>query len=115
MKMVHVTINTSKLEESIKFYEEIVGLKIVRDLRGHGPAKIVFLAEEAGDTCIELIDSSEAYKGTGLSIGFHVDDVAAHRDALVDKGMDVSPIISPNPATKFFFTFDPNGVKIQFI
>ena len=33
MKMVHVTINTSDLEKSLKFYQEIIGLSIRTDLR----------------------------------------------------------------------------------
>ena len=45
MKMVHVTIFTAKLEESIQFYEDIVGLKIQEDFRTFG-GNIVFLAEE---------------------------------------------------------------------
>ncbi|MNN74202.1 hypothetical protein D3C81_1903730 [compost metagenome] len=26
-----------------------------------------------------------------------------------------SPIISPNPMTRFFFVKDPNGIQIQFV
>ena len=43
MKMLQVTIRTGKFEEELAFYKEIVGLKIVRDLREKGRG-IVFLA-----------------------------------------------------------------------
>ena len=44
MKMLQVTIRTGKFEEELAFYKEIVGLKIVRDLREKGRG-IVFLAD----------------------------------------------------------------------
>ena len=115
MKMVHVTIYTGCLEESIKFYEDVVGLKIQNDLRQFGE-KIVFLAKDAGDTQVELIDDPEkAYKGSGISMGFHVDDVEAKREEVLAKGLNPTPIITPNPHVKFFFVEDPNGVTVQFI
>ena len=48
MRIGHVTINSGKLEESIKFYQNIAGLEIIRDMRGKGPLNIVFLADEKG-------------------------------------------------------------------
>jgi lactoylglutathione lyase len=115
MKMVHVTIFTGCLEESIKFYEDVVGLNIQNDFRKFG-GNIVFLAKDEGDTQVELIDDPQkAYKGSGISMGFHVDDVEAKREELIEKGLDVTPIITPNPHVKFFFIEDPNGVTVQFI
>lgn len=40
--MQHVTIITAKLEESIKFYQDVVGMHISGDLRGKAPKEIVF-------------------------------------------------------------------------
>ena len=116
MKMRHVTIHTAKLEESVKFYEGIAGLKIQAELRGKGPHDIVFLANDEGETCVELLEDPDgAYGGDGLSIGFEAEDTAAYREELITKGMEVTPLISPNPQVTFFFTKDPNGVEIQFI
>ena len=115
MKMVHVTIYTGCLEDSIKFYEDIVGLNIQNDLRKLG-GNIVFLAKDNGDTQVELIDEPEkAYRGAGISMGFHVDDVEAKREEVIEKGFNPTPIIAPNPHVKFFFVEDPNGVTVQFI
>lgn len=116
MKMQHITIHTPKLDESVKFYEEIVGLKVVQELRGKGPHDIVFLANAEGETCVELLeDTEQPYGGSGLSIGFKADDVEACREALIAQGLQVTPMIQPNPHVQFFFTKDPNGVEIQFI
>lgn len=115
MKMIHVTIYTASMEESIKFYENIVGLKIQIDMRPFG-TNIVFLAETDSDTKIELIEDAEkAYKGNGISIGFNAGDVEAKRNELIAAGVETSPLIMPNPQVKFFFVKDPNGVDIQFI
>lgn len=116
MKMMHVTIMCSKFSEAIEFYKEIAGLEIVGEIRGKGPNDIVFLANQKGETCVELIDNPEAaYNGAGISMGFAVKDVEGYREELAGKGLAVTPMITPNPVTKFFFTNDPNGVQIQFI
>ena len=54
MNMVHVTIQTSKFEEEIRFYEKYVGLTIRRDMRSAGK-DLVFLGENAGSTMVENI------------------------------------------------------------
>lgn len=115
MFIPHITIHTRCLEESIRFYQEIAGLSIQRDLREMG-APIVFLAHEAEQTCIELIaDAQKPYQGEGLSIGFHTENVEKKREELDRAGLQPTPILSPNPHTKFFFVRDPNGIQIQLI
>ena len=114
MKMEHVTIQTCKYEESINFYKAICGLEIQRQFEGD--INITFLANAAGETCIELIENAHAKPvGDCISVGFHVEDVISYHKALEAKDLHPTPIISPNPATKFFFVEDPNGLNIQFI
>ncbi len=116
MKMVHVTINTPDLERSLDFYQEIIGLKIRTDMRKTANMPIVFLADGEEDVCVELIEDPEKpYQGDGLSIGFHVDDVDTAYARLKAKGLTLSPLISPNPHTKFFFVDSPEGTRIQLI
>ena len=116
MKMLHVTIRTSKFEDEIRFYQEVVGLSIINDLRGSGH-DIVFLADHKGETCVELIDHPKAdHAGNdNLSIGFRTYDVVKMKEDLEAKGYETSPMISPNPRVKFFFVTDPAGVRIQFM
>ena len=80
MKMQHVTIMTRCLEDSVKFYQEQVGLTIVRDMRDNPAHQIVFLANAAGEPCVELIANPEAANSSeGISMGFAVDDVEVER------------------------------------
>ena len=116
MKMRHVTIHSSRIEESVAFYEEIAGLTVQRDLRGNGPMDIVFLADGEEDTCIELIgDREESFRGSGISIGFAVSDLEGWHQKLSERHLNPTQIIRPNPSTAFFLVDDPNGVLVQFI
>ena len=114
MKIAHITINTTKLDESVRFYQNVLGLEIVGDLRQGGGMSIVFLSSAAEEASIELIENEdEPYSGTGLSIGFHTDGVDAAYERVQKIGLRPSPMISPKPGVKFFFIEDSNGVKIQ--
>lgn len=116
MKMAHVSIFSKCIDESVTFYQDIVGLKIAVDMRANAAHPIVFLANAAGETCVEIIgEPTNAYQGSGISIGFETDDVEAKRAEVEALGYNPGPMISPNPHAKFFFIQDPNGVGIQFI
>ena len=116
MKMLHVTIQTSKFEDELNFYTDNVGLKIIRDMRPLGQ-EMIFLADEEGDTEIEIIGKPDVVDSgnENLSIGFRTDDVETKHKELSDKGIAVSPMINPVPQVKFFFVKDPAGVNVQFM
>ena len=114
MKMAHITINTAKLNDSVQFYQTALGLEVVEDFRASGGMPIVFLRGGSDAVSIELIENADQpYSGSGLSIGFHVDDVQAARERAEREGLHPSPMVSPKPDVSFFFVEDPNGVKIQ--
>ncbi len=116
MKMQHVTITTKCIDESVEFYQTVAGLNIERDMRSVPEHKIVFLSNASGETCVELSENTDAsFAGSGISIGFAVDDAEAYREKLIGLGMEVGEMISPAPVTRFFYTKDPNGLSIQFI
>ena len=116
MRMLHVTIQTDKFQEELKFYQEIVGLQIIRDMRPLG-RDMVFLANVQGDTEIEIIGNPDAVNAGNeyLSIGFQTENAAAMREELISKGLEATPMISPNPQVRFFFVTDPAGVRVQFM
>ncbi len=69
------TLRVKDLDESIKFYSEIVGLEVVNRFKG-GPTEIAFLG--AGETKIELICSGESRDisvGSDISWGFEVESL----------------------------------------
>ena len=113
MKFAHITISVKDLDESLNFYEKILGFPITRRFPA-GDHDIVFLGN--GDTEIELIPSpAEVSFSQDLSLGFQVDSVPDCMAFLQEKGFDVGELIQPNPGVRFFFTSDPNGVRVQFV
>jgi lactoylglutathione lyase len=117
MAFLWTTITVKNMEESLKFYEEIVGLPLDRRF-GAGPGmEILFLGD--GETKVELISNDKIDSvniGTDISLGFAVKSVEEKIAFLEGKGIGIhSGPFSPNPHTKFFFILDPNGLKIQFV
>lgn len=105
------------LEQSLKFYNEIVGLNVSSRFNAGPGVEIVFLGD--GETKIELIgnkDFKEARVGQDISLGFEVNSVDDMMVFVKENGIDVhSGPFEPNPHTKFFYVLDPNGLKIQFV
>lgn len=114
MIIQHVTIRTTDLDTSVAFYRDVIGLEIKTDMRETAGIPIVFLCDKEGGTCVEL-SQNKSPNGSGISIGFHAEDVEAVHAVMTEKGLNPSPIISPNPNKKFFYIEDPNGTSIQFI
>ena len=117
MKFCWSTLMVKNLEESIKFYKEIVGLNMGRRFKAGPGVEIVFLGD--GETKIELISNEnikEVDFGHDISLGFEVNSVDEMMTFVKEKGVDInSGPFQPNPHTKFFYLLDPNGLKIQFV
>ena len=116
MKLVHVTIAVKNMEESLGFYQNIIGLPITRRFSPNPDAEIVFLAE--GETAIELIwnkSRADISIGADISLGFEVASLDDTIEMLKKNGIAPGEISQPNPQVKFFFVNDPNGVRVQFV
>ena len=116
MKMIHITIQTKHFAEELKFYQEIIGLTIQHEMNGMG-RHIVFLGDGEGGMSIEIIDRPDAENSGNqfLSMGYKTEDAVKMRETLIEKGYEVSEIVSPMPQIQFFFAKDPAGVTIQFM
>ena len=111
MRIPHITIHTNKQAECVEFYKKYAGLEVVREIPG-----IIFMGNGTeGETLVELIQDENSYEGSGISIGFACKDVHVQHDIIAAAGLEVTPMITPNPFVKFFFTKDPSGVSVQFI
>ena len=119
MSYLWTTIKVKDLEESIKFYQEIVGLKLQRSFEAGPGREIAFLAAAEGETEVELIDDQAKESvdvGQDISLGFEIDSVTEKIEFLKEKGIGIeSGPIAPNSEIEFFYVLDPNGIKIQFV
>ncbi len=116
MKIAHVTVKTANFEKEIHFYETYAQMTVQKDMRSLGKP-IVFLAQNAGDTELEIIETTEAIDAgnANLSIGFHAENLDALRQRLISDGFQPTEMISPMPQVRFFFVKDPAGVHVQFM
>ncbi|WP_326514013.1 VOC family protein [Clostridium intestinale] len=117
MNLCWITLTVNNIEESLKFYCDILNLNVAERFKAGEDTEIVMLGNK-DEVKIELI----CYKGVeilerkGLSIGFTVESLEKTIDYLKENNIELeSPIISPNPMTRFFFVKDPNGIQIQFV
>src|SRR5665648_86811 len=117
MKFCWCTITVDNMDESLKFYQEIVGLNISRRFSAGAGVEICFLGE--GETKIELVcnpNHKVMGKAEGISLGFEFKSVDEMIKVIKEKGLEVhSGPFQPNPYIKFFHVKDPNGVNIQFV
>jgi len=117
MKFCWATLTVRNMENSLKFYQEIVGLSIDKRFSAGPGMEIVFLGD--GETKVELIydESKQDFDmGKNISLGFGVESVDEMMSFVKEKGLEIhSGPFQPNPATKFFYVLDPDGLKIQFV
>lgn len=101
------------IDESIKFYREVMGFEIDSqyDL---GPAGAITLLKGEGETMIEIIENPRDEPGL-FSIGMDVEDLDTTLKEIKSKGAKVT--MEPTPITVGVLAFieDPNGVRIALI
>lgn len=121
MNIKFITIKVKNLEESIKFYKEILELKEVRRINPMKGTKIAFLEDNNAGT-IELIENEkiskvyDVFNESMVSIGFKVKNINEKIDELKNKEINIirGPIEVPD-GSKLAFIKDPNGIEIEFI
>lgn len=117
MKFTFATIHVSDLEQSIRFYEDVVDMKVARRFPAGPNMEIAFM--DTGAAEIELICDKGAEPpvyGEWPSFGLSVDSLDQAMEGMKAKGIEiVGGPFQPNPHTRFFFIHDPDGVNLQII
>ena len=116
MKFQWTTIQVTNLDNSLKFYKDLLGMKIAKVIEG-GNHQIVMLGED-DDAKIELIPISTASSenlGNGVSIGIAFKQLDDLVEKLKSKNIPVVGPITPMPDIRFFFVNDPDGYTIQLL
>ena len=124
MRILHTMLRTGDLERSIKFYTEILGMKLLRQ-RDYpdGEFTLAFLGygDESDHTVIELtynwgVDRYEMGTAYG-HIAIEVDDVYQATAEVKKRGGKILRDAGPMNAgtTIIAFIEDPDGYPIEFI
>ncbi|MEL7647472.1 MAG: VOC family protein [Sedimentibacter sp.] len=116
MKFLWTTILVKDMEESLKFYQEVVGLKLADRFNAGPGMEICFLGE--GETKLELI-FSEKFKdiepGSAVTLGFKVESLDEAQKIVRENEIEIKTgPMQPNSHLRYFIILDPNGVKVQF-
>ncbi len=124
MRLLHTMIRVNNLDESLKFYCDAMGMKLLRKHdypNGRFTLAFVGYGDERNQTVVELThnwDTSSYDVGSAfghLAVG--VDDIYATCDALKRHGVKV--VREPGPmkfgGPEIAFIEDPNGYKIELI
>ena len=116
-KFNHFNFNVLDMERSLKFYEEALGLKPVREKdAADGSFHLVFLGDGESDFTLELTllkDRTEPYDlgEAEFHLAFAVDDI----DAAHAKHAAMGCICMDNPDMKVYFIEDPDGYWIEIV
>lgn len=117
MNISFVTIPVSSLDDTIKFYQEIMDFDIVTRF-GAGPGmEIVFMSDKKGSQLEFIQRGNEKIEHNGMiSIGFYVEDIKATEDYLRKHNVKIvdGPIALPS-GVKLMHARDLNGVALGFV
>ncbi|SIT96432.1 glyoxylase I family protein [Epilithonimonas bovis DSM 19482] len=122
MQIHHIAIICSNYEVSKKFYTEVLGLNIIREVYREERQSYKLDLAIGDHYIIELFSFPNPPKrpsrpeSCGLRhLAFSVDDVQEKRSELVQKGLDCEEIrIDEFTDKKFFFTIDPDNLPLEF-
>ena len=115
--MVHNNLNVFDLEKSLRFYQEALGLTVVREKNAEdGSYKIVYLGDGTSSHQLELTwlrDMDRPYDlgDNEFHLAFAVDDMeAAHK-----KHQEMGCICYENPSMGIYFVEDPDGYWLEVV
>jgi lactoylglutathione lyase len=124
MRILHTMLRVGDLERSIRFYTEVLGMKLLRRKdypEGKFTLAFIGYGDEADNTVIELTynwDTDSYELGTGYGhIALEVDDVYQATEEIRTRGGKVIRDAGPMNAgtTIISFVEDPDGYPIELI
>ncbi len=124
MKILHTMIRVNDLDESIRFYCDVLGMKLLRKkdyASGRFTLAFVGYGSESDSAVIEMTynwDTHQYDLGNAFGhIALGVDDIYRTCETLRSKGVKI--VREPGPmkhgGSEIAFIEDPNGYKIELI
>jgi glyoxylase I family protein len=118
----HIAIICSDYEKSKRFYSEILGLKIIREVYREARKSYKLDLEVGNQYQIELFSFPDPAarpsrpEAAGLRhLAFEVDDLETASIYIKEQGVNIEPIrIDEFTGKRFTFFADPDGLPIEF-
>ena len=122
MKFTHVSITVKKMDESIKFYQEILGLELIsrREIPENN-AEIAFLSDKVNDVRIELTywkDKKDWTSGDELDhLAFHLSNMGETMEKFRSQGVEIAkePYSLKGSTSRIAFIKDPNNIWLEIV
>lgn len=124
MRILHTMIRVGNLDNSIKFYTEVLGMRLIRQKEypnGKFTNAFVGYGDEKDEAALELTynwDTDSYNIGSGFGhIALEVDDVYKATDEIKNRGGKIIRDAGPMNAgtTIIAFVEDPDGYQIELI
>ncbi|MCX7023890.1 MAG: VOC family protein [Spirochaetes bacterium] len=117
MKISFITLHVRDVDASIRFYETVLGFTVGRRFSPRPGMDIAFMGDGHGGS-VEFIkdDSAGFFSGSGVSLGFRVDDIDAVRSKLAGLGVEIAygPVRSSG-GVSLLGARDCNGLELGFV
>lgn len=124
MKFLHTMVRVSDIAKSLKFYQDVLELKLdrIKELKAHA-ATLYFLKDETGDCEIELTYNHSLPQGgyvLGTQFGhfaFEVESMDEFGKKIIELGYDYErpPYRLTEVGSLIAFIKDPDGMMIELI
>jgi lactoylglutathione lyase len=119
-KLLHTRMRVNDLERTVKFYEEILGLKVGRRHTSPRGAMLAFIRTPNSDEELEICQlpgsPAVAVQPDLMHIAFQVDDIAAFAAAAEKKGCKLSDGPTRTGSGSVIAFIDaPEGYEIELI
>lgn len=117
MRFEHFNFNVLDLDKSLKFYDEALGLKPVREKNAEdGSFKLVYLGDGQTDFQLELTwlrDRKEPYNLGECE--FHLAMNTEDYEATYKKHKEMGVVVFENESMGIYFITDPDGYWIEIL
>lgn len=117
MKYLHAMIRVQDIDESIRFYKDLLGLKLTRHKDYEkGRFSLYYFATDIGEPEIELThnwDGGDYSSGNAFGhLAFQVENIYQLCEKLEQNGVK---ILRPPRDGRMAFVKDPSGISIEFL
>lgn len=112
-KLEHYNIVTEKLDETVEFYQKIVGLVVGDRPNFAFPGAWLYAGDDPVVHLMQLGENREPGSGSIDHVAFRGSDHAAYKSHLEANGIEYDERYVEDAEMHQMFIRDPNGVKVE--